>query len=161
MNNWVKVFKNGPSKICAKQPLENLKWYGLPKQSTFLKAGCFLQISLGPFLNTLTQLLFTRFIHGLAKHWNTKHQLIFEGKIFIINCLMRIFLKRCWSVTSIGRDDFNTFSSVVITSVILHCLKFVQMRSFFWSVFSRIQSKYGKIRNQKKLRIWTLFVQCC
>ena len=39
----VKVFKNGPSKICGRQLLKNLKWYGLPKQtipttSNFLKA---------------------------------------------------------------------------------------------------------------------------
>ena len=27
---WVKVFKNVPSKICGKQPLKNLNWYGLP-----------------------------------------------------------------------------------------------------------------------------------
>ena len=27
---WVKVFKNGPRKICGWQPLKNLKWYGLP-----------------------------------------------------------------------------------------------------------------------------------
>ena len=28
---WVKVFKNGPGKICGRQPWKNLKWYGLPK----------------------------------------------------------------------------------------------------------------------------------
>ena len=33
-NLWVKIFKNGPSKICGRQPLKNLKWYGLPKQNT-------------------------------------------------------------------------------------------------------------------------------
>ena len=27
---WDKVFKNGPSKICRRQPLKNLKGYGLP-----------------------------------------------------------------------------------------------------------------------------------
>ena len=27
--NWVKVFKNGPSKICGRQPLQKLKWNGL------------------------------------------------------------------------------------------------------------------------------------
>ena len=37
---------------------------------------------------------------------------------------------------------------------ILHCVKSVQIRSFFGSVFSRIQTEYG-------LRIWTLFTQCC
>ena len=39
---WDKVFKNGPSKICGKQPLKNLKEYGLLKAdhtlSNFLKA---------------------------------------------------------------------------------------------------------------------------
>ena len=24
------MFKNGPSKICGRQPLKNLKWYGQP-----------------------------------------------------------------------------------------------------------------------------------
>ena len=28
---WAKVFNNGPAKICGRQPLKNLKWYGLPK----------------------------------------------------------------------------------------------------------------------------------
>ena len=51
-----------------------------------------------------------------------------------------------------------------------HCVKCVQIRSFFWSVFSRIWTKYreilrfqsecGKIRTRKKLRIWTLVTQC-
>ena len=27
---WNKVFKNGPSEICERQPLKNLKGYGLP-----------------------------------------------------------------------------------------------------------------------------------
>ena len=26
---WVEVFKNGPSKICGRQALKKLKWYGL------------------------------------------------------------------------------------------------------------------------------------
>ena len=54
-----------------------------------------------------------------------------------------------------------------------HCVKCVQIRNFFWSVFSRIRTEYGEIRSispysvrmrentdQKKLRIWTLFTQC-
>ena len=28
---WDKVFKNGPSEICGRQPLKNLKLYGLLK----------------------------------------------------------------------------------------------------------------------------------
>ena len=34
---WVKVFKNGPSKICERQPLKQFKWYGLRKQPGSLK----------------------------------------------------------------------------------------------------------------------------
>ena len=56
----------------------------------------------------------------------------------------------------------------------LHCVKSVQIRSFFWSVFSRFRTEYGEMRSpsispysvrmrenadQKKLRIWTLFTQ--
>ena len=54
-----------------------------------------------------------------------------------------------------------------------HCMKSVQIRRFFWSVFSRIWTEYGEIRSissysvqmrentdQKKHRIWTLFTQC-
>ena len=54
----------------------------------------------------------------------------------------------------------------------IHCMKSVQLRSFFWSVFSRIWTQYGEIlrislysvrmrenMDQKKLRVWTLFTQ--
>ena len=54
----------------------------------------------------------------------------------------------------------------------LHSVKSGQIQSFFWSVFSRIQTEYGDIlrissylvqmwenTDQKKLRIWTLFTQ--
>ena len=51
---WDKVFKNGPSKICGRQPLKNLKGYGL-LPFKFLK-GYHPQILLGPSLNTLSHL---------------------------------------------------------------------------------------------------------
>ena len=54
-----------------------------------------------------------------------------------------------------------------------HFMKSVQIRSFFWSVFSRIWTEYGEIlgispylvrmrenTDQKKLRTWTHFTQC-
>ena len=50
---WDKVFKNRPSEICGRQPLRNLKLYGLLNHVKFFK-GCFPQISLAPFLNTLS-----------------------------------------------------------------------------------------------------------
>ena len=45
-----------------------------------------------------------------------------------------------------------------IVSIILHYVKSVQIRSFFWSIFPLdwIQEN----RNQKKVRIWTLFTLC-
>ena len=36
----------------------------------------------------------------------------------------------------------------------VHCVKSIQIRSFFWSVFPRIKNEYGEIG-----RIWTLFTQ--
>ena len=55
---WDTVFKNGPSKICGRQPLKKLKGYGLRKQNVPLKFFkiCLPQILLGPFLNTLSQI---------------------------------------------------------------------------------------------------------
>ena len=54
-----------------------------------------------------------------------------------------------------------------------HCVKSVQIRSFFWSVFSCIRTEYGDLlykssysarihenKDQKKVRIWTPFAQC-
>ena len=65
---WVNVFKNGPSKICPRQPLKNSKSYGLLRQtiSLFFK-GCVWQILLGSFLNTLTHICITKqLIHKLV-----------------------------------------------------------------------------------------------
>ena len=36
-DKWDKVFKNGPSKICGRQPLKKLKGYGLLKQTISLQ----------------------------------------------------------------------------------------------------------------------------
>ena len=53
-NIWIKVFKNGPSKICGRQPLKNFKWYGL--------LSCIPQILLGPFLNTFNHMKLRSYI---------------------------------------------------------------------------------------------------
>ena len=69
-------------------------------------------------------------------------------------------------VLNISTLPTNLVSSYAKTS---HCVKSVQIRSFFWSVFSRIRTEYGispysvrmrKNTDQKELRIWTLFTQC-
>ena len=70
------------------------------------------------------------------------------------------FFLRCPKV------NFGSFSSGQSHS---HCVKNVQIRSYFWSVFSCIRTEYGDLlRNtgiqenteKKQLRIWTLFTQC-
>ena len=38
-DKWDKVFRNGPSEICGRQPLKNLKWYGLIKQMVWKARG--------------------------------------------------------------------------------------------------------------------------
>ena len=54
---WDKVFKNGTSKICGRQPLKNLKGcISRPYSFKFFK-GCLWHILPGPFLNTLFQIL--------------------------------------------------------------------------------------------------------
>ena len=46
---------------------------------------------------------------------------------------------------------FSTIDGLVFI-IFLHCVKRVQIRSYFWSVFSCIRTEYG-------IRIWTLFTQ--
>ena len=36
-NIWVKIVKNELSKICRRQPLKNLNWYGLPRRTISLQ----------------------------------------------------------------------------------------------------------------------------
>ena len=55
---WYKVFKNGPSKICGRQPLRNWRdMICLSKPYPFkFSKGYLPQILLGPFLNTFSQM---------------------------------------------------------------------------------------------------------
>ena len=48
-----KYSKSGSSKICGRQPLENLREYGLPKN---IFTGCLPQILLVPLLNALSHI---------------------------------------------------------------------------------------------------------
>ena len=81
--------------------------------------------------------------------------------------------------TKIPEDDFQISQVVILANIHcflslekIHCVKSVQIRSFFWSVFSRIRAEYGEIlcispysvqmrenTDQNKLRIWTFFTQ--
>ena len=72
-----KAFKNGPSKICGRQPLKQT----MPLQ--FFK-GCLPQVLLGPFLNTLTYLCLKIILKKLARFFIQK---IFSGYLFVSICL--------------------------------------------------------------------------
>ena len=68
----VKVFKNGPSKICERQSLKKLTDHGRPYHFKFFKR-CLAQILLGPFWNTLPH------IKGHVK----TNQTFIAGKLYL------------------------------------------------------------------------------
>ena len=74
--------------------------------------------------------------------------------------------------TPFPKDTSGRLLLLIIHWWLLHCVKFVQTRSYFSSVFSCLWTKYGDLHrkslysvriqvntDQKKLRIWTLFTQ--
>ena len=73
---WDKVFKRGPSKICERQPLNNLKdmvCASRPYPFKFFKG--YPQILLGLLLNTLSKIF--HFLMELSKILNFFHLKIF------------------------------------------------------------------------------------
>ena len=68
-----KVFKNGPSKICGRQPLKNL---GRPYPFNFFK-GCIPQILLDPFF----KVFFPYISENRGQTWKCKLSLVLSGKI--------------------------------------------------------------------------------
>ena len=54
-------------------------------------------------------------------------------------------------------EDFQKFSLYQLSHffsihVYSHCVKSVQIRRFFWSVFSRIRTEYGEIRRSLRIQ---------
>ena len=45
--------------------------------------------------------------------------------------------------------NFEIIRAISLNDEIVHCVKSVQIRSFFWSVFSCIRTEYRKIRTGK------------
>ena len=75
---------------------------------------------------------------------------------FLKGCLPQILLGPFLNILSQMRIQgqyctrhkiFQKYSPSI--SSIQHCVKCVQIRSFFWSVFPRIRTEYGKIRTRK------------
>ena len=80
-------------------------------------------------------------------HTNTHTQSLQsdDSSVLSIHCLTWLVRKTCFYATQINLSisRFNSF----FLNYTLH--ENVQIRSFFWSVFYRIQSKCGKIRTRK------------
>ena len=89
--------------------------------------------------------------------------------------ILRSILQYILKPYSLSQSNFFCGENVIkfILLFNFHCLKSVQIWSFFWSVFFCIWTEYGDLRSkspysvriqnntdQKKLRIWTLFTQC-
>ena len=85
--------------------------------------------------------------------------------LFVTNCFCNTFCEKSRLIFYVSglKEELST----------KHCVKSVQIRSFFWSVFYHIRTEYGEIlstfsysvrmrenKDQKKLRIWALFTQC-
>ena len=109
---WNKAFKSGPAEICGRQPLKNLKWYGLLKQtilltSNFLK-GCLPENILSPLLNNLS--------HKLIFHW-----------IFILIVFSYDFFTKLWLhekiLTNIEFGRLFCYSYVLKTGLHFFLLK--------------------------------------
>ena len=87
---WVKVFKNGSSKTCGRQPLKKLK-------------GCLPQSLLGPLLNTLTHLIFRllkkSFLASLTKFTLTFVCMLAYFSVFFTTKFVKAWLllsKKSW-----------------------------------------------------------------
>ena len=98
----------------------------------------------------------------------------------VISCkFWQIFKRNCFAellwVTASTKCLFKKNSTSPTTCYPqnwFHCVKSTHIQRFFWSVFSLIQTEYGKIRSispnsirmqentYQKLRIRTLFTQC-
>ena len=97
------------------------------------------------------------------------HLRVFEIAITKNSCC-DIFIYKVKAPFLFGTKTKLLIHPAIIENTLDHCVKSVQIRSFFWSVFSRIRTEYGETRSispysvrmrenkdQKKLHIWTLF----
>ena len=98
-----------------------------------------------------------------------------EQKIFLTHFIPLVSFHRGYQKRPVGSNGLSIYrfpKSRVSFWQSQHCVKSVQIRSFFWSVFSHIRTEYGDLQSKsphsvqmredpdrKKLSIWTLFTQ--
>ena len=127
-HTWVKVFKNGPSKIYGRKTFKKLNWYGLPKQTISLQIfnDCIPQILFGPFL---------MFHHVCLPFWAELSSYVNSNFMFWKMVIQVLLL--CPYIFILINVNYSNYAQ--------HCLKSVQIRSYFWTVFSCIRTEYGDL----------------
>ena len=140
-----------------------------------------MQSTILPKKNTMPTLI-VRYCNDVVAH-NGRGITMQENRktgswIINYNTLVRKVIHNCGKCQSarvrFGKEIMADLPKDRVSESPSHCVKSVQIRSFFWSVFSLIRTEYGEIRSisrytfrmrektdQKKLRIWTLFTHQC
>ena len=122
---WEKLFENGPSKICGRQPRNPFKFF----------KGCFPQILLGLFLNTLSHMSLENFYCV-----GTVLPIIITGGWLLadfINASFPLFLIHLihWSIYR--KFQIYLWDYCQLTANVTQHEK-CPYSEFFWSIFSRI-----------------------
>ena len=102
-NIWIKLFKNGPSKICVRKPLKNLQWNGLLK-------AVFHKNLLDPFLNTMTLMWMIKktVVRGMShtKHWIVVRDIISKKWM---NLASKLYMVTVTSIKSFYKKNKHHF----------------------------------------------------
>ena len=110
----------------------------------------------GPYHIETRSLICYWFLCDRDLHHERVNMSLFSTHFNLVVLIKLVLIKRVYM------DDYGALNETS-QSNFSHCVKCDQIRSFFWSIFSRIRTKYGEILRQntdwKKLRIWALFTQ--
>ena len=132
------------------------------------------------------------FHKAIFENWEVRVGVLFKFVKFFSYSIERIIISIVTKITIVDKEgiyhleiyfltgnlilNFEVLQHLFLTNCwinrLYHSVKSVQIRSFFWSVFSNIRTEYGEIpcispysvqmrenTDQKKLRIWKHFTQ--
>ena len=105
-----------------------------------------------PVLPHSNHYVWTRVGYFLLKFLCTKDKI--EGNIISVQLIL---LSKGKKPSQNSRQRWGSTLSIHQSRglhVNFHCVKNVQIRSFFWSVFSRIRTEYGEIQSISPYSVW-------